>query len=90
MSLRAQLEPEHEIPEIRQSQLQLIHEKTRIVTKRFTCDNQISLVNRKLVLLCEGKVVLAKVQSWKDYIHRLEQDKGVNWLTVLKAALEIF
>ena len=39
VSLRAQLEPEHEIPDIRQSQLQLIHEKTRIVTKRFTHDN---------------------------------------------------
>ena len=72
------------------TQFSIINEKSAISTKRSTHFNQVSICNRKIAFLCEDKIMIGKIQSWKDYIHRLEQDKGVNWLNVLKAALDIY
>jgi len=35
-------------------------------------------------------VVIAKIPSWKETMDKLVHKQGEDWLTVLKAALEIF
>jgi len=52
-------------------------------------DNSVSFNKRHLAFLCEDGVFLAKIHSWKDFLDKLLA-KGEDWLTILKAAHEIY
>jgi len=64
-------------------------EKTKQSGNFVNFANTVCFYKRTLAFLCEDKIVLAKLHSWKDLIERLVRE-GADWLTVLKAALEIY
>ena len=43
-----------------------------------------------MAFLCNQKIVVAKIPSWKDLLDKMINKQGEDWLTVLKAAIEIF
>jgi len=44
----------------------------------------------ELVFLCQKKIVIGRLFTWKEYIEHIKFKENYDWLKVLKVALEIY
>ena len=86
----AELEAAHPIGKIMKTIVWQTLAKSKISVKNDLFSNSINQNKRHVAVLCEDKVIVGKIHSWKDFVERLMDERCEDWLTVLKAALQIY
>lgn len=84
-----ELEKSHSITGLKRNTLNYSTGRSR-QAQCVSFDNSISYYKRNLAFLCQDKIVIAKTHSWRSLMDKLVRKQGGDWLTVLKAALDIY
>ena len=45
---------------------------------------------KNIIFICQNRIIRARHLSWREFIDKLKFTDNLDWLTVLKVALEIF
>lgn len=45
---------------------------------------------KNIIYICEKRVMMARLFSWREYIDKLKFTDNQDWLSVLQVALEIY
>ena len=85
-----ELEKSHSMIGLKRNTFNYSTGRSRQVAQCVSFDNSISYYKRNLAFLCQDKIVIAKTHSWRNLMDKLVRKQGEDWLTVLKAALEIY
>ena len=65
-------------------------EGTKIENKVLNFNNTICCFKKNIILIGQSKIYRARHLSWREYIDKLKFTDNLDWLTVLKVALEIY
>lgn len=76
--------------EVRRVPVTFSMEKSRQTGFYHNHHNTVGIYKQTVILACEKSIYAAKLTTWKDFMDKLVHKDGADWLTVLKAALEIY
>lgn len=53
-------------------------------------NNSVTHFKKNIIFICEKRVMMARLFSWREYIDKLKFTDNQDWLSVLQVALEIY